>query len=166
MQRFCRLLTFLSLFVCLFIYFWRCLHFNCQQLFITGESKCRYLCCPRNSKRVNGALSEPSVNALGQRPYWPSRMERSYCTLGFHSAQSAHITVTAWRTARQPICVCDWSPRGKDNSHLTKLPDGLSYEKIRSCIYSPPYVTARWPPLQIPPLNFLGVVTDTMHMEK
>ena len=71
-----------------------------------------------------------------------------------HSVQSAHIIVTAWCTARQPIYVCDWSPRGKDNSHLTKLPDGLSYGKIRRYIYSPPYVTARWPPLQIPPFKF------------
>ena len=51
----------------------------------------------------------------------------------------------------------DLSPCGKGNSPLTKLFGGLSYEKIRRYNNSPPYVTARWPPQQIPPLNFLGV---------
>ena len=30
-----------------------------------------------------GSLFDPCVNAMGQRPYWLSRMEVSYCTFGF-----------------------------------------------------------------------------------
>ena len=74
----------------------------------------------------------------------------------YHSARSAHIIVSTWFTAWEPICVCDLSPRGKGNSRLTKLFCRLSCEKIRRYNNSPPYVTARWPPQQIPPLNFLG----------
>ena len=67
-----------------------------------------------------GVTPLPCVNTMGQRPYYPSRMEMSYCTFGFgaiirrdlrtlglllgellylriwrdHSARSAHIIVT------------------------------------------------------------------------
>ena len=37
----------------------------------------------RNLKGGIGSRFDPRVNALGQRPYWPSRMEVSYCTFGF-----------------------------------------------------------------------------------
>ena len=37
-----------------------------------------------------------------------------------------------------------------------KLFGGLSYEQIRRYSNSPPYAMARWPPQQIPRLNFLG----------
>ena len=40
---------------------------------------------------------------------------------------------------------------------LTKSFGRLSYKKIRWYNNSLPYMTARWPPQQIPPLNFLGV---------
>ena len=38
---------------------------------------------PRNLKGGIGSLFDPCVNAMGRRPYWPSRMEVSYFTLGF-----------------------------------------------------------------------------------
>ena len=43
----------------------------------------------------------------------------------------------------------------KGNSHLTKLLGWMSSKKIWRNNNSPPYVTARCPPQQIPPLNFL-----------
>ena len=57
---------------------------------------------------------------------------------------------------RLPICVRALSPRCKCNAE-TKLFGRLSYEKIRRYNNFPPYVMARWPPQQIPPLNFLGL---------
>ena len=50
----------------------------------------------------------------------------------------------------------------------TKLFGGLSYEQIRRYNNSPPYVTARWLPQQIPPLNFREFFTkkhSIMNME-
>ena len=38
---------------------------------------------PRNLKGEIGSLFDPCVNAIGRRPYCPSRMEVSYCTFGF-----------------------------------------------------------------------------------
>ena len=52
------------------------------------------------------------------------------------------------------------SPSGKGNSRLNKIVQRASYEKIGRYNNSPPYVTARWPPQQIPPLNFLCVVSS------
>ena len=37
---------------------------------------------PRNLKGGIGPLFDPCVNAMGRRPFWPSRMEVSYCTFG------------------------------------------------------------------------------------
>ena len=37
----------------------------------------------RNLKGGILSLFDPCVNAMGQRPYWPSRMEVSYCTFRF-----------------------------------------------------------------------------------
>ena len=62
-------------------------------------------------------------------------------------------------STRDNLCVRDVSPCGKGNSRSTKLLGGLSYEKILRYNNSPPYVTARWPPQQIPPLNFLELTT-------
>ena len=50
----------------------------------------------------------------------------------------------------------DLSPSEKGNTRLMKLLGRLSYEKILRYNNSPPYVMARWPSQQIPPLNFLG----------
>ena len=38
---------------------------------------------PRNLKGGIGSLFDPCVNAVGRRPYCPSRMEVSYCTIRF-----------------------------------------------------------------------------------
>ena len=51
----------------------------------------------------------------------------------------------------------DLSSRGKGNSRVMKLLGRLSYEIIRRYHNSPPYMMARWPPQQIPPLDFLGM---------
>ena len=61
---------------------------------------------PRNFKGGIGSLFDPCVNAMGQWPYWPSRMEVSYCTFGFNSIIQGNL-----RTLSLP---CD-SPR--DNLH-------------------------------------------------
>ena len=37
----------------------------------------------RNLKGGIRSQVDPCVNAMGQRPYWPSRMEVGYCTFGF-----------------------------------------------------------------------------------
>ena len=37
---------------------------------------------PRNLKGWTGSLFDNCVNAMRRRPYWPSRMEVSYCTFG------------------------------------------------------------------------------------
>ena len=54
------------------------------------------------------------------------------------------------------ICVHDLSPHGKGNSCLMKLLGGLPTKKIWRYNNSPPYVVARWPPQQIPPLKLPG----------
>ena len=72
-----------------------------------------------------------------------------------HSVWSAHIIVPH-DSPRDNHYACMFSPRGIGNSRLL---GGLSYEKIRRYNNSHPYVTARWPPQQIPPLNFLGFYT-------
>ena len=110
-------------------------------------------------KRGIGSLFDPCVNAMGRRPYCPSRMEVSYCTFGFGT-----IILRDLRTLSLPhdsphgnqyACVI-WVLAGKVNSCLTELFGGLSYEKIWRYNNSAPYVTARWLPQQIPPLNFFG----------
>ena len=56
---------------------------------------------------------------------------------------------------RETIECADLGPCGKGNSCLLR---GLSYENIQRYNNSPPYMTARWPPQQIPSLNFLGCI--------
>ena len=105
----------------------------------------------RNLKGGIGSLFDPCVNAMRRQPCWPSRMEVSYCTFGF----GANI-LRDLRTLSLPHDSPHYlSPPRKGNSCLR---DGLRYEKIRRYNNSAPCVTARWPPQQIPPLNFLGSV--------
>ena len=66
-----------------------------------------------------------------------------------------------WFAARWPTCVHDLSLCWKGNSSLTKLLGGFRYEKIWRYNNSPPCVAARWLPQQIPPLNFLGFVSES-----
>ena len=111
---------------------------------------------PKNLKGGIGSLFDPCVNTMGQRPYSSSRMEMSYCTFGFSAIIQCNLcTLSLPRDSPRNIQY-DLSYRGKGNSCLTKLFGGLSYEQIRRYSNSPPYVTARWLPQQIPPLNFLG----------
>ena len=75
---------------------------------------------PRNLKWRIASLFDPCVDAMGRRPYCPSRMEVSYCTFRFGAI------------IRRNLCTLSLprdSPR--DDSHLTKLFGGLSYEKLR-----------------------------------
>ena len=96
---------------------------------------------------------------MGQRQNCSSSMEVSYCTFGF-GAIIRHNLCTLSLLHDSPIYVRDLSPRGKGNSCLMKLFGWLSYQKIRRYNNSPPYVTARWPPQQIPPLDFLECSTS------
>ena len=101
---------------------------------------------------------ETRVNAMGRRPYWPSRMAVSYCTFGVVAIIRRDLrTLSLPRDSPRDNLrgVLDLSPRGKGNSRQMKLLGELSYEKIRRYNNSPPYVTARWPPQRISPLNFL-----------
>ena len=89
-------------------------------------------------------------------PYWLSRTEVRYCTFG--------LGTIIWRNLRTFSLLRD-SPRnnlylcvikvktGKANrAKQNDLTGFTSYEKICRYNNSPPYVTARWPPQQIPPL--------------
>ena len=84
----------------------------------------------------------------------PSDLARSlgaiYAHYHYRVIHSAITYMRAWLSS-------SW----KGNSRLKKLLGGLSYEKIWRYNNSPPYVTARWQPQQIPSLNFL--VTHSKH---
>ena len=82
----------------------------------------------RNLKGGIRSLFDPCVNATTRQPYFPSRMEVSYCTFGF----GAICTHYHYRVFHRSITyLCDLSPRGKGNSRLMKLFGGLSDEKIQ-----------------------------------
>ena len=103
---------------------------------------------PRNLKGDIGSLFDPGVLTLwGYVWRWVIVLP--------DLVQSAWIIVATCFTVRKPKCVCDISSRKKGNTCLTKLLSGLSLEKQRYN-NSPPYVTARWPPWQIPLYISLG----------
>ena len=108
---------------------------------------------PMNFKEGIESHFGPCGNAMRRRPYCPSCMERSYGpsdlaqSLGAICAQYRYLVI---HHAITIMCACV-IPRVKGNSHLL---GGLSYEKIRRYNNSP---TPRWPPQQIPPLNFLDL---------
>ena len=106
-----------------------------------------YFFVRRNFKGGTGSFLTPRANAMEQRPYWPSRMEESYCTFGFGAIiwRDLHILSLLHYSPRDNLYTCR-----KGNSRLTKLLGGLKYEKILWYNNSPPYVTARWPSQQIP----------------
>ena len=130
---------------------------QCKRLPVSNTNPAlSILWLPKNFKGGIRSLFDPCVNTMGQRPYCSSRMEMSYCTFGFSVIIQCNLcTLSLPRDSPRNIQY-DLSYRGKGKSCLTKLFGGLSYEKIRRYSNSPPYVTARWPPQQIPPLNFLG----------
>ena len=114
---------------------------------------------PKNFKEGIGSFFDHRVNALGRWPYWPSRMEVSYCTfeLGAFIRRNLRIlSLPRDSPARWPICVRDLSPRWKGNSRLTIFFfSGLTTKKMRKNNNSPPYVTARWPKKKTDsPFNF------------
>ena len=102
------------------------------------------------------SLFDPCVNAMGRRPYWPSRPSRlqvSYCTFGFGATFGAICAHYHYRVIHCAITIMrTWSTRERQ---LTLAWRAYSYEKIWRYNNSPPYVTVRWPLQQIPPLNFL-----------
>ena len=105
------------------------------------------------------SLFDPCVNALGQQPYWLSCMEASYCTSGFRAIirddlrtlPLLHVLLRDNLYARV-ISV----HVGKATHANRNCLAGLASRKIWRYNNSPPYVMARWPPQQIPLLNFLG----------
>ena len=113
---------------------------------------------PRNLKGGIGSLFDPCVNTMGQRPYWLSRTEVSYCTSGFGGIIWSNLRTLS--LPRDSPCN-NLSPCRKGNSRFTKVLGRLSYEKTRRYNNSPPYVMAGWPPQQIPPCNVLGWTRST-----
>ena len=76
------------------------------------------------------------------RPYWLSRMQASYCTLGIGVIIRHDMrTLLPRDSPRDNLCACvrDLSPRREGTSRLTK---SLATKKTRYN-NSPPYVTAR-----------------------
>ena len=111
------------------------------------------MCVPRNLKGEILSLFDPCINALGQWPYCPSRMEVSYCTFGFGAIIRRDLrTLSRWLK-----CMRELNLHRIGNSRLTKLFGGLRYENIRRYNNLSLYMTARWPPQQISQLNFLGM---------
>ena len=105
-------------------------------------------------KKGIGSLFDSCVNAMGQRPYYPSWRLYRHCTFGYGMIICHNLPniVTMWITVWLPTCA--WlSPGWKGN---TPFLTGLAMKKIRRYNNTPPYVTARWPPQQIPALNILG----------
>ena len=95
---------------------------------------------------------------MGRQPYCLSCMEVSYCTFGF--------SVIIWRGLRTLSLPCDssrdnqyacaiWVHAGKATHASRNYLAGLATKKSGRYNNSPPYVIARWPPQQIPPLKFL-----------
>ena len=77
---------------------------------------------PRNFKGGIRSLFEPCVNAMGRRPYWPSHMEVSYCTIGFGAIIWCDLRILSLsRDSLRNKCMRDLSPCRKGNSCLTKL---------------------------------------------
>ena len=110
------------------------------------------------------SLFDPYVNVMERRPYCSSRMEVNYCIFGFGAIIRHDVrTLSLPRDSSlndQYACVI-WVHAGEATHAMVILFGGLSYKKIRRYNNSPPYVTARWPPQQIPPKNFLGKSTFT-----
>ena len=89
------------------------------------------------------SLSDPCVNATGQRPYCPSGMEVSYCTFRFGAIIQRDLCILSLpcdSLRDNLLFMRDLSPRGKGNSRLMKLLGGVSLEKIWRFNNSPPCI--------------------------
>ena len=97
---------------------------------------------------------------MGQRPFWRSRMEASCCTFRFGTIIRRDL-----RTLLLPrVLPCDnlhacviYVHARKATHTLQNCLVGLE-QKIQRYNNLPPYMTARWPPRQIPPQNFFGSI--------
>ena len=131
---------------------------NC--IMFTQSDSSNQLCRSHVTKefiRGNWVSFDHCVNAVGRRPYCSSRMEVSYCILGFGAIcahNRYHVIHRAITNMREQFDSCR-----KGNSRYNKIIWRAWLQKIRRYNNSPPYVTARWPPQQIPPLNFLACNT-------
>ena len=56
-------------------------------------------------KRGVGSVFDNCVNAMGRRPYWPSRMEVSYCTLGFGAIIQCDLRISSLPRDNLYACV-------------------------------------------------------------
>ena len=73
-----------------------------------------------------------------------------------HSVQSAQIIIAAC-LARDDLNACVIHISMKKATHAERYClAGLATKKSRGTITDPPYVTAKWLPRPIPPLNFLA----------
>ena len=103
------------------------------------------------------SLSDPCDNATGRRPYWLSRVEVSYiCTFGFGAIIQRDLCILPHNSQRDNLYACIFKSTRERQLTFNKLAWRTNYEKIRWYNNSPPYMTARWPPQQIPPLKFFG----------
>ena len=93
--------------------------------YIVTNIKCKR---PKEFQRGNQVSFWTCVNAMGQRPYWPSRTEVNYCTFGFKVIIRRDLRILLL-LHNNLWCMHDLSPRGKGNSHLTKLLGKLNYYK-------------------------------------
>ena len=113
----------------------------------------------QNFKGGIGSLFDPNVNAIG-RPYWPSPMEVSYFTFRFGAISQRDLCILSLPCdSRRITYIYAWFKSTQEKQLTLNWQNclaGLNYEKIWRYNNSPPYVTARWPQQQIPPLNFLS----------
>ena len=112
---------------------------------------------PRNLKGGIGSLFAPCVNAMGRRPYCSSRMVVSYCTFGFGAVISAICAHYRYPVIHHAVTNMRVHARKATHALNEIIWWGLATKKSGGTITHLHTCTARWPPQQIPPLNFLGL---------
>ena len=108
-------------------------------------------------KRVIRSFFCPCVNAMGWQPYWQSHMEVSFCTSDLPQSFSVICAYYRYRVIYHMITYMRVWLKSEQERQLThnEIAWRVWLRKIRRYNNSPPYVMAKWPPQQIPPLNFL-----------
>ena len=93
-----------------------------------------------------------------QQPYWPSHMEDRWVIVPLDLAQSFGVICVHYhhRVIHRAIIYMRAQFKSTQEGQLTLNGILLICEQIRRYNNSPTYVTARWAPKQIPPLNFIG----------